>query len=208
MNIEIKISKKPIDYQSAINFLEKRVEEVHNNKGRELIWILEHQNTYTCGISGKPEELLKKNLIPVIQTNRGGKWTYHGKGQKIVYIVLNLNSREKAIKKLIRSLEEWIVSILNYYEIKSFADSKNIGIWVSKNKQEYKIAAIGVKVKKWVAYHGFSLNLDVDKNYYKGIIPCGITDKGIINFSDMKKIPNDQELNSIIIEKFKEIFKG
>ena len=207
MNIEIKISKKPINYQSAINFLEKRVQDICNHKAKELLWILEHQNIYTCGISGKPEELLEKNKIPTIQTNRGGKWTYHGKGQKIVYIVLNLNNRGKAIKKLIRSLEQWIIAVLNYYKIQSFADSKNVGIWIKKNNEEYKIAAIGIKVKKWIAYHGFAINLDVDKNYYKGIIPCGISDKGIINFSELRTIPKDQDINSIIIEKFKETFK-
>jgi len=206
MNIEIKISKKPIDYQVAIDFLEKRLSEVIENNANELIWILEHKNVYTCGTSGKEHELLQPNKLPTIKTNRGGKWTYHGKGQKVIYFVLNLNKRGKEIKKLVRNIEHWIIEILKEYEIYSYADPTNIGIWVKNNNSEYKIAAIGIKIKKWIAYHGVSINLNVNKDYYSGIIPCGITEKGIINFSDIKKLPSEKNLNNTIVTQFKKIF--
>ena len=206
MNIEIKISKKPIDYQVAIDFLEKRLADVIKNNANELVWILEHNNVYTCGTSGKEHELLQPNKLPTIRTNRGGKWTYHGKGQKVIYFVLNLNKRGKEIKKLVRNIERWIIEILKEYEIHSYADPTNIGIWVKNNNSEYKIAAIGIKVKKWIAYHGFSINLNVNKDYYSGIIPCGITEKGIINFSDIKKLPSEENLNNTTTKQFKKIF--
>ena len=127
MNIEIKISKKPILYQAAIDFLEERAFDIHLNKGRELIWILEHQDIYTCGTSGKDVELLEKNFLPTIKTNRGGKWTYHGKGQKIVYFVLDLNKRGKEIKQLVRNVENWIIETLKVFKINSYNDPNNIG---------------------------------------------------------------------------------
>ena len=204
MNIEIKISKKPVDYQSALNELEQRVLQVHLKEKSELIWILEHKDIYTCGTSGKDNELLDKKKFPILKTNRGGKWTFHGSGQKIVYFVLNIDQRGKKIRKLVRTIEEWIILILKKYNIEAHSDEKNIGIWVNKNNKEYKIAAIGLKVKKWIAYHGFALNLNVDKKNYNGIIPCGISDKGIINWSEIKEIP--QSLDETIISSFKEKF--
>ena len=206
MNIEIKISKKPILYQAAIDFLEERAFDIHLNKGRELIWILEHQDIYTCGTSGKDVELLEKNFLPSIKTNRGGKWTYHGKGQKIVYFVLDLNKRGKEIKQLVRNVENWIIETLKVFKINSYNDPNNIGIWVKKDNLEYKIAAIGIKVKKWVAYHGFAINLDVDINNYKAIIPCGIKDKGLINFSEITKLPSEETINKVILDNFEKIF--
>ena len=206
MNIEIKISKKPIEYKAAIDYLEERALNIHQNKQGELIWILEHQDVYTCGTSGKDEELLDPEKFPVFKSNRGGKWAYHGKGQKVVYFVLDMNVRGKEIKKLVRNVEKWIMEILNEYKIASHNDSENIGIWVKKNNLEYKIAAIGIKVKKWVAYHGFALNLNVEKSSYDGIIPCGISSKGIINFSEIQTLPSEDELNQVILNKFKKIF--
>ena len=204
MNIEIKISKKPVDYQKAIEELEQRTLQVHRKEKSELIWILEHKDIYTCGTSGKDSELLDKKKFPILKTNRGGKWTYHGSGQKIVYFVLDMNHRGKEIRKLVRTIEKWIILILNKHNIKAHADSKNIGIWIDKDNKEYKIAAIGLKVKKWIAYHGFALNLDVNKKNYNGIIPCGISDRGIINWLEIKKIP--KSLDETIISSFKEIF--
>jgi len=206
--MEIKISQKPVAYKKAIDFLEQRVEKVHANLEDELIWILEHDSVYTKGISASDKDLLLPNLFPVIATNRGGKFTYHGPGQKIVYFVLNLNKREKEIKKFVRHVEEWIISILKDFNISSFADPKNIGIWINNNSEENKIAAIGIKVKKWIAYHGFSLNINVNKTDYRGIIPCGISNKGIINISDLRAIPNDEIINNSIKENFYKLFNS
>ena len=206
--MEIKISQKPVAYKKAIDFLEQRVEKVHANLEDELIWILEHDSVYTKGISASDKDLLLPNLFPVIATNRGGKFTYHGPGQKIVYFVLNLNKREKEIKKFVRHVEEWIISILKDFNISSFADPKNIGIWINNNSEENKIAAIGIKVKKWIAYHGFSLNINVNKTDYRGIVPCGISNKGIINISDLRTIPNDEIINNSIKENFYKLFNS
>lgn len=206
--MEIKISQKPVAYKKAIDFLEQRVEKVHANLEDELIWILEHDSVYTKGISASDKDLLLPNLFPVIATNRGGKFTYHGPGQKIVYFVINLNKREKEIKKFVRHVEEWIISILKDFNISSFADPKNIGIWINNNSEENKIAAIGIKVKKWIAYHGFSLNINVNKTDYRGIVPCGISNKGIINISDLRPIPNDEIINNSIKENFYKLFNS
>ena len=179
MDIEFKISKNPVNYKKALMFLEKRVELVKQG-GKELVWLLEHPLTYSAGIRSKKEEILDKS-ITVIKTNRGGKITLHNPGQQIVYFVLNLNKRKKDIKKLINNVELCIINILKEYNINSYNDPKNIGIWVKKNNESKKIAAIGVKVKRWIAYHGFSLNVCNDLSIYKGIVPCGIKEKGIIS---------------------------
>jgi lipoyl(octanoyl) transferase len=206
--MEIKISHKPVPYKEAIDFLEKKVEKVHANIEDEIIWILEHDSVYTKGISASDDDLLMPYLFPIIETNRGGKFTYHGPGQKIVYFVINLNKREKEIKKFVRNVEKWIIAVLNDFNISSFADPKNIGIWIRNNNEENKIAAIGIKVKKWIAYHGFSLNINVNKSHYRGIVPCGIFNKGIINISDLCNVPNDEKINNSIKENFYKLFNS
>jgi len=142
----------------------------------------------------------------VIETNRGGKFTFHGPGQKVVYFVLDLNIRGKEIKKFVRKIEFMIIDILKDLNIKSHADAKNIGIWVNRDNSEEKIAAIGIKVKKWILYHGFSLNINVDKNSYRGIVPCGISDKGIANVSDFIKPLSNTKINEIIKNNFFKVF--
>ena len=185
MNIEIKISKKPVEYKKAIDFLEKRLIKLKNSKASELMWLLEHPNIYTGGASYKNNEILDKN-IKIIKTNRGGKITWHGPGQIICYFVIDLNKRNKDIRKFISTLEKIIIDTLKEYKIKSFPDRKNIGIWVNHKNQIKKIGAIGIKVKNWIAYHGFSININNDLKFYKKIMPCGINDKGIINLKYIK----------------------
>tara|TARA_B100001245_G_scaffold219394_1_gene189199 strand:+ start:27 stop:647 length:621 start_codon:yes stop_codon:yes gene_type:complete len=185
MKIEIKISKKPIEYNKAITFLENRLIKLKNNKANELIWILEHPNTYTAGISYRDNEILDKN-IKIIKTSRGGKVTWHGPGQKICYFVIDLNRRKKDIRKFISILEKTIIETLKEYKIQSYSDKKNIGIWINHDNQVKKVAAIGVRVKKWIAYHGFSININNNLNEYKKIIPCGIKDKKVTNLKQIK----------------------
>jgi len=204
--IEVKISYKPVDYNEALIFLENRVQQLISKKKNELLWILEHNPVYTKGISAKNIELIDDKIFPVIETNRGGKFTFHGPGQKVVYFVLDLNIRGKEIKKFIRKIEFMIIDILKDLNIKSHADAKNIGIWVNRDNSEEKIAAIGIKVKKWILYHGFSLNINVDKNSYRGIVPCGISDKGIANVSDFIKPLSNTKINEIIKNNFFKVF--
>tara|TARA_B100000965_G_scaffold405324_1_gene438948 strand:- start:1557 stop:2177 length:621 start_codon:yes stop_codon:yes gene_type:complete len=186
MTIEIKISKKPIEYNKAIKYLEKRLDQVVNKKSKELIWILEHPSIYTAGKTYKNSEILNKK-IKIISTNRGGKITWHGPGQLICYFVIDLKKRNKDIRVFIKSLENIIITTLNKFNIKSFADRKNVGIWVEKNQHIYKVAAIGLRVKKWIAYHGFSLNISNKIEPYEKIIPCGIKNRGVTNLYKIKK---------------------
>ena len=194
-----------MDYASAVKFLEKRVKDVIDGKKPELLWILEHKPIFTAGTSYRENEILNKSL-KVIKTSRGGKVTYHGPGQKVVYFVLNLNKREKDIRKLIKNIEKCIMLTLNDFNIKSHSDRKHIGIWVDVDNKVKKIAAIGIRVKKWVAFHGFSINISNNLDVYKNIIPCGISNKGITSLCSIK---NDQyeDIDKRIIKNFLRIFK-
>ena len=189
MDIEFKISKKPVNYNKAFKLLEKRVNIVKAG-GRELVWFLEHPTTYTAGIRSKKDEILDKS-INLIKTNRGGKVTLHNPGQQIVYFVIDLNRRKKDIRNLITQIENTIIEFLKNYRINSYADKKNIGIWV----KEKKIAAIGVRVSRWVAYHGFAINLKNNLNDYKKIVPCGLNNQKITSLKNEKKTPIDVKRN-------------
>jgi lipoyl(octanoyl) transferase len=200
MNIEIKKSIKPVKYQDAIKFLEERLLQINAGKKEDLIWILEHEEIYTGGTSYKEDEILNKD-IKLIKTNRGGKITYHGPGQLICYFVIDLKKRKKDIRKFITLIEKTIIESLSEFNIPSFGDTKNIGIWTNHKDKISKVAAIGLRVSKWIAYHGFAINIDNDLSHYKNIIPCGITDKEVIN---LKKIYNQdyKNLGDIVIDKF------
>ena len=183
MSIEIKISKRRISYEKAIKFLEKRVVEIKNNKKKELLWILEHPLTYSAGIRYSDKEILDKK-IKVIKTNRGGKLTLHNPGQKIVYFVLNLNRRKKDVRRLLNIIEKSIIEFLKIYKIDAKADKKNIGIWVNKNK----IAAIGLRISRWIVYHGCSINIANNLNQYSKIIPCLLDNNKVTSIFNEKKI--------------------
>lgn len=200
MNIEIKKSQKPVKYEDALTFMEHRLREINEKKSKDLIWILEHEEIYTAGTSYKETEILDKS-IKIIKTNRGGKITYHGPGQLICYFVIDLKKRNKDIRKFISTIEKTIIDTLKYYNIETFADKKNIGIWYNYNKQIKKIAAIGVRVSKWIAYHGFSINIKNDLKKYEAIIPCGIKDKGVTNLKEIED-QNYKELGNKLVENF------
>ena len=195
---------KPIDYAKSMKILEKRVQDVLFEKKEELLWILEHKTVYTAGTSANKKDLIDKDLS-IFKTNRGGKYTVHSPGQKVVYFVLNLNKRKKDIRMLINNIESCIINILREYKIKSYPDRNNIGIWVKNGNNSMKIAAIGIRVKKWIAYHGFALNISNDLEKYKKIVPCGIRDKGITSLKNMG-IKNYQNINEIIAKKFLNTF--
>ena len=203
MSIEIKISKRRISYKIAMKFLNKRVDALKANRGRELLWILEHPLTFTGGIRANNNEILDKK-INVIKTNRGGKITLHNPGQKIVYFVLNLNKRKKDIRKLINSIEKSIIEFLKLHDIKAKKDKKNIGIWVNNKK----IAAIGLRVSKWIAYHGCAININNDLSEYSKIIPCGLDNKKITSIIEERKNPLkniEKSLIKIFLNNFNKI---
>jgi lipoyl(octanoyl) transferase len=193
MSIEIKYSRKPIPYKKAMLFLNKRVEQVKNGDNNELIWVLEHPKTYTAGVSFKKNEIIDKKT-KIIKTNRGGKITLHNPGQRIIYFVINLNSRKKDIRKLINAIEITIIEFLKFLKIKATKDKKNIGIWV----KEKKIAAIGLRVSRWVAFHGFSINISNNLKEYLKIVPCGLDNTKITSvFSENKIIPRNFEMRLV-----------
>ena len=199
MNIEIKKSVKPVNYIDAINIMEERLEQIFNNKEKELIWTLEHKEIYTAGTSYNKTDIIDKS-IKIIETNRGGKITCHGPGQLIFYFVLDLRNK-KDIRKFINSIEKTIIETLKTFDIETFEDKDNIGIWHNKNGTINKVAAIGVKVKKWIAYHGFAININNNLDQYKKIIPCGIKDKGITNLIEIKN-KDYSKLKDLLIAKF------
>ena len=200
MKIEIKKSKNPINYEEAVKFMENRLLDLDNNKCDELVWTLKHDHIYTAGTSYKESEILDKS-IKIVKTNRGGKITYHGPGQLICYFVIDLKKRDRDIRKFITIVEKSIIDTLKFYKIETFADKKNIGIWYDDKSMIKKVAAIGVKVSRWIAYHGFSINIDNDLKKYSSIIPCGIQDKGITKLKDIKD-QSYRELEDKLIEVF------
>ncbi|MDC3101645.1 lipoyl(octanoyl) transferase LipB [Candidatus Pelagibacter sp.] len=199
MNIEIKKSIKPVNYFDAIKILESRLKDLYENNEKELIWTLEHDEVFTAGTSYKENEIIDKS-IKILKTNRGGKITYHGPGQLICYFVLDLRKR-KDIRKFITIIEKTIIQTLKFYKIETFPDQDNIGIWYKYNNEVKKIAAIGIRVSKWIAYHGFAININNDLENYKKIIPCGITGKGVTNLKNI--IDQDySNLSDILIKNF------
>ena len=200
MSIEIKKSEKPVIYEDAKKMMEERLLNVDQNKSNELIWTLEHPDIYTAGTSYSESDILDKS-IKILETNRGGKITYHGPGQLICYFVIDLKKRKKDVRNFITIIEKTIIDTLQFFNIKTFSDKENIGIWYKDNEQTKKVAAIGVRISKWIAYHGFSININNNLEKYKAIIPCGIKDKGITNLKQIK----DQDYNELD-KKLVEIF--
>tara|TARA_B100001093_G_scaffold506691_1_gene566038 strand:- start:1026 stop:1655 length:630 start_codon:yes stop_codon:yes gene_type:complete len=200
MNIEIKKSTKLVKYSEAISLLEERSKLVSKNNGKELIWILEHEPIFTAGTRSSDDDIIDKS-INIFKTNRGGKITYHGPGQLMFYFVIDLRNKKKDIRKFITVIEKSIIETLKEFKIECFADRKNIGIWFNNKGNFEKVAAIGVRVSKWIAYHGFCLNITNDLKPYKKIIPCGISDKKVTNLTKISKVKFN-EIDKILINKF------
>tara|TARA_Y100000746_G_scaffold215117_1_gene208985 strand:- start:12 stop:632 length:621 start_codon:yes stop_codon:yes gene_type:complete len=200
MSIEIKKSEKPVIYEVAIKLMEERLLNLDLKKSNELIWTLEHPDVYTAGTSYNKGDILDKS-IKILETNRGGKITYHGPGQLICYFVIDLKKRKKDIRNFISIIEKTIIETLNFFNIKTFSDKENIGIWYKDREQIKKVAAIGVRISKWIAYHGFSINITNNLEKYNAIIPCGIKDKGITSLKQIKD-QDYKELEKKLVEIF------
>ena len=200
MMIQIKKSTKPVKYKDAITELEARLKLVSENSENELIWILEHEPIYTAGTSYSKDDIIDKS-INIYETNRGGKITYHGPGQLVFYFVIDLRDKKKDIRKFISIIEDTIIETLKQFKIKSHADRNNVGIWFDNKGKLEKVAAIGVRISKWIAYHGFSLNINSDLEPYRKIIPCGITDKGVTNLEKISPI-KFKKIDEVLIKKF------
>ena len=198
MSIEIKKSIKPINYLNALKLLEERVDKINKKQANELIWILEHPSTFTSGVNFKEGDIIDKS-IKVIKTSRGGKITWHGPGQLICYTLINLNNRNKDIRNFLNIIENSIINSLKTFGVNSYSDRKNIGIWTKLDNKEMKIGAIGIKVKRWITYHGFSINVNNNLSNYNKIIPCGIKNKGITTLNKIKK-QNYKKLSDELIK--------
>ena len=200
MNIEIKKSTKPVKYDEAISFLEARSRLVSKNEDKELIWILEHDPIFTAGTSYSENDIIDKS-INIYETNRGGKITYHGPGQLMFYFVIDLRNKKRDVRKFISIIENSIIETLREFKIESHADRKNIGIWFDNKGKLEKVAAIGVRISKWIAYHGFCLNIKNDLEPYEKIIPCGISDKKVTNLTKISRAKFNK-IDEILIDKF------
>ena len=205
--IEIKISNNDINYEKAIMFMESRVESISKNKSKELLWFLNHDHIFTQGTSASIDEILNPNTVKVIQTNRGGKTTYHGPGQRVVYFMLNLNNKKKDIRKFISIIENSVIDFLKNYNVEARAFKDRVGIWVIKNNKmtfdkEKKISAIGIRVKKWITYHGMSFNINPDLKYYNSIHSCGLKEYTNTSLNELGIKIDQKEFD----EGFKKIF--
>lgn len=214
--IKFKTSNKPVDYEDAVKFMEDYVAGISNGENEELIWLTSHEALYTAGISSKPEDLLTNN-IPVHKTNRGGKYTYHDSGMRIIYVMLDLKNafapEKPDVAKFVEMLENFVIKVLKRVGIKGEIRKGRVGIWVEcedkkGRKTEKKIAAMGIKIKKWVSYHGIAININPDLEGFKGIVPCGISEFGVTSIHDLGKKTTFKQIDEIIKEEFFKVFKN
>jgi len=205
--IEWRISDTPIDYRAAVEAMERRVAAIRSGDAAELIWLLEHPPLYTAGTSARDEELLDPTRLPVYRTGRGGRYTYHGPGQRIAYVMLDLRRRGQDVRCHVHRLEEWIILTLARFGVRGERRNARVGIWVARpNGCEEKIAAIGVRVRRWVTYHGVALNLDPDLDHYRGIVPCGIAEHGVTSLAKLGAAARREEVDTALQDTFTEAF--
>lgn len=208
--IEFFCSNELVDYKKSINLMEQRVKKINDNTESELLWFLEHPSVYTAGTSSKEKDLLNKNLLPVFKTNRGGEYTYHGPGQRVAYVMLDVRRRNYNVKSYIKLLEQWLINSLMEIGIKSYLIKDKIGIWVmndKKNNCEEKIGSLGLRIRKGVSYHGISLNINPNIEYFSGIVPCGNEGSGVTSIEKIGVKISKNKFDNILISNFEKIFK-
>jgi len=189
-DIEWRVSEAPVPYQEALAFMEERVAAIHDGRARECVWLLEHPPLFTAGTSADPSELTNPNHFPVFEAGRGGRYTYHGPGQRVGYVMLDLDRRGRDIRCFVHALEGWMIDTLAGFGVAAHRAPGRIGIWVGEGPAEAKIGALGVRVKRWVTLHGFALNVAPDLSHFGGIVPCGIADFGVTSLAELgKQIP-------------------
>ncbi len=207
MNIEWKISNQIINYPDALKLMEQRIADIHNHQADEMVWFLEHPAIYTGGTSASAADLINQLNFPVYETGRGGQYTYHGPGQRVVYLMLDLKKREADLRKYVENLENWIIASLAEFGLQSTRKKGRIGIWVDfANGQEAKIAAIGIRVRKWITYHGIAINVSPNIEHYSGIIPCGIREFGVTSLQHLGYDISYLKLDNVLKSKFSEFF--
>jgi lipoyl(octanoyl) transferase len=206
------VSDNLVPYAEALSFMETRAAEIAAGTANECVWLLEHPPTYTAGTSAKTEDLLTPERFPVFETGRGGQYTYHGPGQRVGYVMLNLKERGPDVRGFVRDLEEWLIQTLAVFNVKGERRDDRVGVWVRRPNlgpsKEDKIAAIGVRVRKWVTFHGVSLNINPDLEHFSGIVPCGVSEHGVTSLEDLGQIVSTAEIDMVMKRKFEEIFQS
>jgi len=205
--IEWRISDTVVDYQEAIEEMERRVATIRNSTAGELVWLLAHPPLYTAGTSARDEDLLDPRRLPVHRTGRGGRYTYHGPGQRIAYVMLDLHRRGQDVRCYVHQLEEWVIRALGRFDIRGERRDGRVGIWVARpGGREEKIAAIGVRVRRWVTYHGLALNVDPELDHYRGIVPCGIAEYGVTSLARLGVAATMAEVDTALRATFADAF--
>ena len=213
--MEWKISATPIAYETALAEMEARVADIHSGSADELIWLLEHPPLYTAGTSARTEDLVQPDRFPVFDVGRGGQYTYHGPGQRIAYVMLDLNKHGKDVRKFVAKLEEWVIQTLAEFNVTGEVREGRVGVWVTRpeksplpdgSPREDKIAAIGIRLRRWVSFHGISINVEPDLSHYDGIVPCGISDHGVTSLVDLGLPVTMEDLDIALKKKFQDVF--
>jgi lipoyl(octanoyl) transferase len=208
VRIEWRVSETPVEYAAAVEEMERRVAAIRAGAAAELVWLVEHPSLYTAGTSARHEELLEPGRLPVHRTGRGGRYTYHGPGQRIAYVMLDLRRRGQDVRCYVHQLEEWIIRTLACFAVRGERRDGRVGIWVVRpSGNEEKIAAIGVRVRQWVTYHGLALNVDPELDHYRGIVPCGIAEHGVTSLARLGIAATMEEVDTALRRTFAEIFK-
>jgi lipoyl(octanoyl) transferase len=210
-----RISEGPVPYEEALGAMERRVADIRAGAARELVWLLEHPPIYTAGTSAKPADLLQPMRFPVHVTGRGGQYTYHGPGQRVVYAMLDLRARRQDVRRFVHDLEQWTIATLATFNIRGERRPGRVGVWVSRpdkpplpdgSPREDKIAAIGVRIRHWVSFHGLSINLEPDLAHYQGIVPCGVEGHGVTSLVDLGLPVTMADLDAALAETFDAVF--
>jgi len=196
--MEWRVSPEVVPYEEAIDFMEERVAAISRGTAQEMVWLLEHPPLYTAGSSAKKADLLVANTLPVYTTGRGGQYTYHGPGQRVAYVMIDLTKRNRDVRAFVKALEQWIIDTLQVFGIKGDRRCGRIGIWVDYKGQDQKIAALGVRLRRWVSFHGIAINVNPDLSHFKGIVPCGLADYGVTSCEDLGLTVTMAELDTAL----------
>lgn len=204
--IEYFLDKKTIDYPDSIEFMEKKIEDIHKNKCKEFLWFLEHDNIYTAGTSAKQKDLINSNKFKVYKSSRGGQYTYHGPGQRVVYLMLNLKKKGYDIRKFISLIEEWIIKSLKDIDVNAVNDKNHVGIWIKDKNSLKKISSIGLRVRRGITFHGISINLNPNLENFKGINPCGNDPKDVTSLEEIGLKNKIKKFDQVLIKNFSTVF--
>jgi len=205
------VSAAPVPYPDAVAAMEARAAAIAEGRAGELVWLLEHPPLYTAGVSAKPADLLQPGRFPVFQTGRGGQFTYHGPGQRVAYVMLDLTQRRRDVRAFVAALEAWVIGALAQFNVAGELREGRVGVWVERRSpglppREDKIAAVGVKLRRWVSFHGISLNVEPDLSHFGGIVPCGVTEHGVTSLVDLGLPVTLDEADQALRESFAAVF--